>query len=61
MVLDQIHGGQQGRPVQIATESQLQIVRLSELVEVDRPVQGQTAPAIGRPDSHDSLMVWLAL
>ena len=39
VVLDEIDGGQQRRPVEIATEPQLQVVRFGELVEIDRPVQ----------------------
>ena len=49
MALDQIDGGQQRRPVQLPAEAQLQVVRLRQLVEVERPVQRQAAPATGRP------------
>ena len=49
VLLDQIDGRQQRRPMQLAAESQLQVVRLRQLVEIYRPVQPQAASSFDRP------------
>ena len=47
VVLDEIDGRQQRRPMEIAAESQLEVIRFRELVEIDRPVQRQPAARRG--------------
>ena len=58
-MLDEIDGRQQGGPVQIAAEPQLQIVRFRKLVEVDRPVQREAASGRGRTDGDDRRLLAL--
>ena len=61
VILDEIHSRQQRRPVQLAAEAKLEVVRVSELVEVDRPVQRHPAPARRGPQRDDGRRLALRL